>query len=260
MDNPVNLLDYQPPPDLLEGRVLLVTGAGNGIGRAVARAAARVGATVILLGRTVSELEGVYDEILAENGHEPAIYPMNLEGASWQDYENLAATLSAEFARLDGLVHNAALFQHLTPLAHHDPQLWARILHVNLTVPFLLNRACLPLLGAAQAASVIFVSDEAGRRGMAYWGAYGVSKFGLEGLMQTFAEEVEAHTRIRANSLDPGPVRTAMHTRIYPEETEPGVLKPEQVTPAFLYLLGRDSKDCSGQAFSAQTPAFKDRD
>jgi len=251
-DSTMSLLDYQPAPDLLEGHVLLVTGADDGIGRAVSLAAAGVGATVILLGQNIKKLETVYDEILAEKCPEPAIYPMNLEGAAWQDYEKLAATLKDEFGHLDGLVHNAALFQHLTPLAHHDPQLWARILHVNLTAPFLLTQVCLPLLEAAQAASVIFVSDEAGRRGMAYWGAYGISKFGLEGLMQTIAEETETHTNIRANSLDPGPVRTDMHIRVYPEEPESGVLRPNQVTPAFLYLLGHDSADCSGHAFTAQ--------
>lgn len=246
------MLDYQPATDLLTGRIILVTGAGDGIGRAVALDAARTGATVILLGRTLGKLEAVYDRILEAGGSKPALYPMNLEGASWKDYEDLADTLSSEFGRLDGLVHNAAMFGQPTTLAHHDAQLWSRILHVNLTAPYLLTRVCLPLLEAADDASVIFTSDRAGRHGQAGRGAYGVSKFGLEGLMQTFARETETHSRIRFNSLDPGPVRTAMQARMHPGEPETTLPTPEDVASAFLYLLGPDAINHTGQAFTVQ--------
>lgn len=248
------MLDYKPQPSLLEDRVVLVTGAGSGIGDAVARGAARCGATVVLLGRTISKLEAVYDRIVQDGGPEPAIYPMNLEVATWKDYEELPDRLHQEFARLDGLVHNAAFFHYLAPLSQHDLPIWARALHVNLTVPFLITRACIPLLDAAPNASVVFVSDSVGRRGEAYWGAYGVSKFGLEGLMQIFAQEVEANTRIRANSLDPGPVRTAMRLRVYPQEAPGTAREPEAVVPAFLYLLGDDSLGISGQTLNVDDP------
>lgn len=249
------MLDYKPQPNLLEDRVVLVTGAGAGIGEAVAKGAARFGATVVLLGRTISKLEAVYDSIVQDGGPEPAIYPMNLESATWKDYEELPDRLQQEFGHLDGLVHNAALFHYLSPLTHHDLQVWARTLHVNLTVPFLITRACTPLLEAAPRASVVFVSDSVGRQGDAYWGAYGVSKFGLEGLMQIFAQEVDTNTHIRANSLDPGPVRTAMRLRVYPQEAPDAAREPDAVVPAFLYLLGDDSLGVNGQALSVNDPA-----
>ena len=248
------LLDYTPPPQLLQERVILITGAGSGIGSALAEAAAGCGATVILLGRTISKLEAVYDRIVGGGGPEPAIYPMNLESATWKDYEELPDRLDQEFGRLDGLVHNAALFHYLTPLVQHDLPLWARTLHVNLTVPFLITRACLPLLESAPAASVVFVSDSVGRRGEAYWGAYGVSKFGLEGLMQIFAQEVEANTGIRANTIDPGPVRTPMRARVYPQEPDGAARDAAAVAPAFLYLLGDDSRGLSGRALTLDDP------
>lgn len=244
-----SILDYQAPSNLLQERVILVTGAGDGIGRAVAIGAAAHGATVILLGRTISKLEKVYDSIVEADHPEPAIYPMNLEGAAWKDYEDLSDKLGKEFGHLDGLVHNAAFFHYLTPLAQHDVEIWLRTLHVNLTVPFLLTRVCLPLLQAAPAASVIFVGDDVSRHGEAYWGAYGASKSGLEGLMQTFADEIEVNTRIRANSLNPGPVRTAMRRRVYPDaDADAGARAPQDVAPAFLYLLGNDSEGISGRS------------
>ncbi len=246
-----SLLDYQAHPDLLQHRTILLTGAGDGIGRALATGAAAHGATVILLDRTISRLEKVYDEIVDASHPEPAIYPMNLEGASWKDYEDLADKLATEFGHIDGLVHNAAHFHYLTPLAQHDVEAWVRTLHVNLTVPFLLTRVCMPLLQSAPSASIIFVSDSAGRHGEAYWGAYGASKAGLEGLMQIFADEIEVNTRIRANSLDPGPVRTEMRRRIYPDtEADTSARAPQDVVPAFLYLLGSDSEGVSGRALS----------
>ncbi|HHW76870.1 MAG TPA: SDR family NAD(P)-dependent oxidoreductase, partial [Xanthomonadaceae bacterium] len=142
----MTMKDYQPVADLLKERVILVTGAGDGIGRAVARRLAVHGATVILLGRTIRKLEQIYDEIEQVGAPKPAIYPMNLEGASPKDYVDLARVLDTEFGRLDGLLHNAALFEGLTPLANYDIELWYRILQVNLNAPFLLTQALLGLL------------------------------------------------------------------------------------------------------------------
>lgn len=241
--------DYRPAPDLLRERVVLVTGAGDGIGRAAALSYARHGATVILLGRTIAKLEAVYDAIEGEGLPQPAIYPMNLEGATIKDYDELATKVEHEFGRLDGLLHNAADLGILTPLQQYEPELWYRVMQVNLNAPFLLTRACLGILARAPDASVLFVSDRVGRRGLAYWGAYGVSKFGLEGLMQILAEETENGTGIRANSLDPGPVLTRMRRQAYPGE-DPGKLpKPEDLMAPFLYLMGPDSKGITGRQF-----------
>lgn len=241
--------DYQPAPDLLRDRVILVTGAGDGIGQAAALRYARHGATVILLGRTIAKLEATYDAIEAEGLPQPAIYPMNLEGATVKDYDELAIKLAQEFGRLDGLLHNAADLGTLTPLQQYEPEMWYRVMQVNLHAPFLLTRACLGLLSRAADAAVVFVSDRVGRRGLAYWGAYGVSKFGLEGLMQILAEETENQTNIRVNSIDPGAVRTRMRRHAFPGENPQSLPGPGDVMGPFLYLMGPDSRGITGQQF-----------
>jgi NAD(P)-dependent dehydrogenase (short-subunit alcohol dehydrogenase family) len=244
-------LHYKPRPDLLEGRVILVTGAGDGIGRAAGLAFAEHGATVVLLGRTVVKLERVYDAITDAGGPQPAIYPMDLGGATADDYQQLAEAIEREFGRLDGLLHNAAILGTLTPLGLYDPKLWYRVLQVNLNAPFLLTRACEALIKNAPDGSLLFTSCDVGRRGRAYWGAYAVSKHGVEGLMQTWADELE-NSRARCNSIDPGPVRTALRARAYPGENPGRLRPPEAVMAPYLYLMGPESREVRGQMLSAQ--------
>lgn len=244
--------DYNPSPDLLKERVILVTGAGDGIGRAAAKSFAAHGATVVLLGRTLRKLEAVYDEIESAGQPQPAIYPMNLEGATPKDYEDMTATLEQEFGHLDGLLHNAAILGALAPIAQYDVETWYKVMQVNLNAPFLLTRACLPLLLKSEDASVVFTSDRVGRQGRAYWGAYGVSKFGVEGMMQILADELENRPNIRVNSLAPGPLRTTLRARAYPAESPERLPLPESVMPLYLYLMGADSRGTTGQSFDAQ--------
>ncbi|MBS1222061.1 MAG: 3-oxoacyl-ACP reductase [Proteobacteria bacterium] len=244
--------DYQPAADLLKDRVILVTGAGDGIGRAAARRLASHGASVILLGRTIRKLERVYDEIEQAGGPKPAIYPMNLEGATPKDYADLARVLETEFGRLDGLLHNAALFAGLTPIVNYDIELWYRILQVNLNAPFLLTQAVLGLLNRSPDASVVFTADQVGEEGRAYWGAYAVAKSGAQTLMKLLASELEANTPIRANSIEPGRVRTELMMRAYPGRDPAEWAKPEDILATYLYLLGPDSKGVTGRTFHAQ--------
>jgi len=239
--------DYAPAAELLAQRVVLVSGAGDGLGRATALACARHGATVVLLGRTVSKLEAVYDQIKAAGLPEPAIVPLNLASATWNDFEQLAETLTREFGRLDAVAHCAAHFKSFVPLATVDPKDWLEALQVNLTAVFALTRHCLPLLEQAADASVVLVSDASGRKGKAYAGPYGVSKFALEGLMQTWAQELESGQRVRVNSFDPGPMDTALRRKGY---TQGGAPSPEAAARALLWLLGPDSRPASGTAFS----------
>lgn len=243
---------YTPAADLLRERVVLVTGAGGGIGMAVSRAFAAHGATVVLLGRTVRKLEAVYDLIVSAGGPTPAIYPLDLEGAVPEDYAELAERLADDLGRLDGLLHNAGMLGPLCPLEHYPPQQWLRVTQVNQHAPFLLTRACLALLEQAPDASVVFTSSGVGRRGRAYWGAYAVTKFAIEGMMQVLADELEANTSVRANSINPGPVRTAMRAAAYPAEDPAGLAAPEDVVLPYLYLMGPDARGVSGQALDAQ--------
>jgi len=244
--------DYQAPSDLLTGRVILVTGAGDGIGRAAAKSFAAHGATVILLGRTVHKLEAVYDEIEQAGGPQPAIYPMNLEGAGAEDYQQLADTVAEQLGRLDGILHNAAFLGSLTPLELYDLELWSRVMQVNLHAAYLLTRACLPLLKQSPDASVVFTTADVGRKGVAYWGAYAISNAAVENMMQIFADEMETNTHIRFNSLDPGAVRTRMRNLAFPGEDPETLPLPEQIMPSYLYLMGADSQSVNGQALSAQ--------
>ena len=242
-------MSYARPPDLLEDRVIVVTGAGDGIGRATALAAAAQGATVVLLGRTVSKLEAAYDAIEQAGGPQPAIYPIDFEGATAHDFAMLAERLDQTFGKVDGVVHCAASFPYLSRIDDYDPETWGRVLQVNLSAPFLLTQACLPLLRRSQDASVVFLSDTVGRHGRAYWGAYAVSKFGLEGLMQTLSDEL-TQSAIRVNSLDPGPTRTNLRAQAYPVENPAHLKPPEAVTPLVLWLLGPASRRTTGQAFN----------
>ncbi|HUT41533.1 MAG TPA: SDR family oxidoreductase [Gammaproteobacteria bacterium] len=241
---------WQPAADLLRDRIILLTGAANGIGRALADALAAHGATLVLLDKDVHGLELAYDEIVAAGHPEPALYPMDLAGAGPDDYTALAATLQQEFGRLDGLIHNAAELGALVPLSNFETELWFRTLQADLNAPCLLTMACLGLLNASADASVIFTSDSVGRHGKAYWGAYGVAKAGLEGFMQILADELEANTPVRANSIDPGPVLTGLRRIAYPGENGADLNKPADVVKPFLFLASTASKGITGQQLS----------
>ena len=248
----VDLTRYQPHDGLLQDRIIVITGAGDGIGRAAALACAKAGATVVLLGRTLNKLELVYDEIEALGGPKPAIYPINFEGAAPQDYETLADVLTTEFHRIDGLLHNASELGPRTPLALYDSAAWSKVLQVNVTAPFILTKALMPLLENSEDASVVFTSSSVGRKGRAYWGAYAVSKGAVENLMQTLADELDGTSKVRANSINPGATRTKMRATAYPAEDPQTVTPPENIMKAYLYLLGPDSKGVNGQQFEAQ--------
>ena len=242
---------YQARADLLKDRVILITGAGAGIGRASALHFSRAGATCILLDKNVPNLESLYDEILAQGGPEPALYPLDLEGANYTDYEEMASRIEENFGRLDGILHNAAVVGSLTPMHLYNIESWYKVMQINLHAPFMINHACLGLLTQAPDASIVFLSDAVGRKGRAYWGAYGASKFAVEGMMQILADELEQNTPVRVNSLDPGKVRTRMRTLTYPGEDPMTVPDVDTVMPALLYLMGPDSKGETGKAFLA---------
>jgi NAD(P)-dependent dehydrogenase (short-subunit alcohol dehydrogenase family) len=244
--------NYQPAADLLRDRVILITGAGDGIGRAAALSCAAHGATVILLGKTIAKLEAVYDEIEQAGLPQAAIYPLKLGGATWQDYETLRDALEEEFGHIDGLLHNAGMLGQRKSIFDTTEANWNEVLQVNLTSNFLLTKALLPLLQKSKDASIVFTSSGVGRKGKAYWGAYAVSKFGIEGLSQILADELDSTTDIRVNCINPGATNTAMRRIAYPAENPAVNPFPEQIMPSYLYLLGPDSKGVTGQSFDAQ--------
>jgi len=244
------MFDYQAPTDLLRDRVILVTGANRGIGAALAKGCAALGAQVILQGRDAAALERVRGEIQASGGRAETLV-LDLEQADAAAYAAVAEHLQRRHGRLDGLVHNAGLLGPRVPLEATPAAALTQVLQVNVQAGFALTQALLPLLKASSDASVIFTSSSVGRKGRAGWGAYSVSKFATEGLMQVWAEELAA-TAIRVNSVNPGGTRTAMRAAAYPEEDPARLPAPDAILPVYLYLLGPASRGTTGQALNAQ--------
>jgi NAD(P)-dependent dehydrogenase (short-subunit alcohol dehydrogenase family) len=243
---------HAPAPDELRGRVIAITGAGGGIGRAVALACAAHQAQVILIGRNVGKLEAVYAQILALGAPEATIAPLDLEKAVARDYDQIADALLERYGRLDGLLHNAGILGTLAPIEHYDVPTWCRVMHVNVTAAFALTQVLIPSLKKSADASVVFTTSSVGRVGRAYWGAYAVSKFAVEGLSQVLSEELEGISHVRVNTLNPGRARTAMRRQAYPAEDLETLPLPESLTSPYVSLLGPASQGVSGRSFDAQ--------
>ena len=243
---------YTYPQDLLRDRIILITGASDGIGRALAVHAAELGAKVILHGRNIKKLEKVHDQIEGlENAPQPSIAVMDLATATSESYRSLADGLETEFGRLDGLVHNVGILGDRFSIEQYDAVKWQQVMHVNVTAVFALTQVCLPLLQKSDDASVIYTSSGVGRQGRAFWGAYSVSKFATEGLSQVLADE-HRHSKLRSNCINPGATRTNMRLEAYPAEDRDALKRPEDILSTYMYLLGPDSQGVTGQSFNAQ--------
>lgn len=243
---------HQPDQDELKKRVILITGASDGIGRAAALACAAHGATVLLLGRSQKKLEALYDQIVTAGHPEPAIVVLDLASADGPSYFQLREQIMGSWGRLDGLLHNAGMLGQRTPIEHYDIEVWHRVMHLNLNVPFILTQILLPALRASADASVLFTSSGVGRQGRSFWGAYGVSKFGIEGLAQTLAAELKTEGRIRVNCINPGGTRTSMRAAAYPGEDPSSKPEPGSLMATYLWLLGPASTGVTGQSLDCQ--------
>jgi NAD(P)-dependent dehydrogenase (short-subunit alcohol dehydrogenase family) len=248
------MFNYLPKSNFLEHKTLLVTGAGDGIGQTAALHFAKYGAQVILLGRTVKKLEATYDDIVQRGYPTPAIVPMDLKGASESHYQGLAETIASQFQQLDGCLHNASVLGDIAPFEHISKASFDEVMQVNVTAQFQLTKALLPLLRHATPAHLLFTSSLVGRQGRAYWGAYAISKFATEGMMQVLADELE-NTNIRVNSINPGATKTAMRQKAYPDEPENIPQKPADLMPLYLYLFSEDALHLHGQAIDAKETA-----
>jgi len=244
--------DFIAQPGLLAGRVILITGAAGGLGRALSLECARAGASVIVAGRNLTKLEKLYDEIEASGAPRPALAVLDLATATAVEYDALAGIIEREFGKLDGLVHAAALLGDRTPLEQFDVPTWCKVVHVNLTAPFILTQVLLPALRKSSDASVIFVSSGVVKKSRPFWGAYAVSKTGLEAVRAMWAEELEGEPNIRLNSVNPGRLRTSMRAAAYPAEDPNTVPSPQSVSGAFLYLLSAHGRAIDGEFIDAQ--------
>ena len=243
---------YTYSDDLLRDRIICVTGASDGIGHALAIHAAELGAQVILHGRNTRKLEKVYDDIEAiDVVKRPSIAVMDLAVADSNAYMTLADSLADDFGRLDGLVHNASILGERYAIEQYDAALWQKVMHVNVTAAMALTQVCLPLLHKSDDGSLIFTSSGVGRTGRAFWGAYAVSKFATEGLSQVLADE-QRHNGLRVNCINPGATRTNMRFAAYPGEDRDALKRPEEILATYIYLLGPDSRDVTGESLDAQ--------
>lgn len=233
----------------LSGKVILVTGAAGSIGGAVSQMLASQGATIILLDKQIPALEKRYDLIKQASYPEPAIYPLDLKGAAVSDYDTLVHNIEQQIGRLDGLIHCAAMLGQLAPFAHQDPKLWAEVIHVNLTAPSLLTRACLPLLSEQRESFVTFTGDDQAAK--AYWGAYGISKNALITLCEQLAAELSATTSITVNGFMPGKVSSEIHKRAFPAASDRHLPTVEEMATYYLALSGPAGKTFHGQFASA---------
>ena len=230
----------------------MVTGASDGIGKALAVHIAGLGAQVVLHGRNTKKLESVYDQITKlQDSPRPSIAVLDLATADGDAYSSLVNSIEQEFGRLDGLVHNAGILGQRLSIEQYDVAEWQRVMHINLTVPFVLTQALLPLLRRSSDPSIIFTSSGVGRVGKAFWGAYSVSKFGTEALSQILADE-NRHTSLRANCINPGPIRTKMRLAAYPAEDRDALKRPEDIMASYVYLLGPDSQGVTGESIDVQ--------
>lgn len=236
---------WSPAADTLAHRVLLVTGAYGGLGSAVVRAALRAGATVVITGKRRRQLEQLYDALLAEGLPPAVIHPLDMEVATPREYAALAEGLERDFGRLDGIVHAAASFAGLTPLAMHKPDDWLRALHVNVSAPFALTQACMPLLTQADDSAVVFVLDDPQLMQRAHWGGYGVSKAALERLAAILHEETDS-SPLRVHALLPAPMRTALRRQAYFGEDILQRPLPDAAAEAAVYLLSAQALPARG--------------
>ena len=237
---------------MLEEKIILVTGAGDGIGKSAAISYASRGATVILLGKTKAKLEKVYDEIEESNYPTPLISLMDFSKADGNDYQELVDNLIKDYKQLDGLLLNAAILGDRSPIEQYDVAKWVETIHINLTSQFILIKTLLPALRNSNNASVLFTSSGVGRVGKAFWGAYAVSKFGVEGLCQVLSDEHSNDKSIRFNCINPGAVQTNMRKEAYPLENPNDLLHPDEIMDKYVWLMSDESKDIDGQSINCQ--------
>jgi NAD(P)-dependent dehydrogenase (short-subunit alcohol dehydrogenase family) len=246
------MFHYEADNNFLSNKTILVTGASDGIGKCCAETFAAFGANVILLGKSQEKLEAIYDEIEAKQPGKVIIQPLDLNTATEADYQNLSHSLSEQFEKLDGLILNASILGARSPIEFYPSDLWHETMQVNVNSVFSLCKVLLPSLQQSEDARLIFTSSSVGRKGRAHWGAYAVSKFAVEGLMQTLAEELEKTSSIRVNSLNPGGTRTGMRKAAYPAEDPKSQPLPEQIMPVYLYLMSDEAKAIHGQAMDVR--------
>ena len=244
--------DYKAQQNALKEKVILVSGGGSGIGKSAGLIFAEHGADLILVGKNPAHLESAYQEFLDKNLKPPLLHVMDLEKSNENDFQEINAVIEQVSGKLDGLLNNAGILGDKTPLENYKIDVWKKVFDINVHASFLLTKSLLPVLKTAVNSSIIFTSSGVGKRGKAYWGAYSLTKFATESMMQIFSEELENTSNVRVNSIDPGRVRTKMRAAAYPAEDPLSLVDAKDIMNAYLYLMSNDSLETKGESISAQ--------
>ena len=248
----LDLKNFNPESKLLKGKNILISGATSGIGREAALTFARYGANTILLGKKREKLEELYDLILQNKYAEPSLHLMDFEFSRNEDYSNMHDALQLNYGHLDGLVNNAAILGEKKSISQYSFNTWQKVIRINLDSVFYLTQSLIPLLNLSENGSIIFTSSGLGQKGKAYWGAYSVSKLAIEGLMQILANELENTSKIRVNSINPGPTRTKFRSKAFPAENPNKITKPKDIMKLYLFLMSNNSLHYNGVSINAQ--------
>jgi len=249
---PEHINSFQPEEKSMVGKAVLITGAAGGLGSELANQLANLGADLVLLDFNEKRLNDLHDQLESTTGRQPGLYPLDLRGATVEDYQKLAETVAEVYGGLNGLVHCAAALGQVSPMDNMDAKMWFDTFATNLHGPINLTRALLPLIKIGDDASIVFTTDN---KIKAYWGAYGISKAAILSTMRILADELDSAKDsdgmlpLTCNAIDPGPMRTSLRTSGYPGEDPTTVPLPETCAPAFLYLLSNQARHINGELF-----------
>ena len=234
----------------LSGRTILITGATDGIGKVLAIEFSKLGSNIILLGRNSSKLDKVYDQLdksLTSQKH--LILQADLGLLNNDSAHEILHAIAEEFTSLDGIIHNAAILGTMTTLEDYELSRWDEVLNVNLRAPFLLTKTLKTILETSTLPRIIFTSSGVANMGRAFWGAYSVSKFGLKGLAEIFANELETTSSIKVFNFDPGATQTKMRASARPAENPNSLKTPNDLVNCYLWFFSEESSESAENYF-----------
>ena len=234
----------------LSGRTILITGATDGIGKVLAIEFSKLGSNIILLGRNSSKLDKVYDQLdISLTSQKHLILQADLGLLNNDSAHEILHAIAEEFTSLDGIIHNAAILGTMTTLEDYELSRWDEVLNVNLRAPFLLTKTLKTILETSTLPRIIFTSSGVANMGRAFWGAYSVSKFGLKGLAEIFANELETTSSIKVFNFDPGATQTKMRASARPAENPNSLKTPNDLVNCYLWFFSEESSESTENYF-----------
>lgn len=245
-----NLKNYNPRIDLLQDKLVVITGATGGIGRELSKSCVEHGAQLLLVAKNEAKLNSLLQELSNQSKFEHYSYVIDFSIAGEIDYIKFAEFIAALNKPLDSVILNAGYIEALQGLRNYELETWLKTITINQHAPFLITRCCIPSLELADDPTIVFSTHDCNR---AYWGAYGVAKQAQLGLMKILADELDGDKPIRVNGIDPAPVSTKLRTAQFPGINPNNYLSPHDIISAYLYFIGPDSKGITGYNYKLST-------